>query len=185
VLRRTCALLWILANLTGFAWGTQEKPSEYDVKAAYLLNFARFLRFSPGAEPGGTFDICILGADDAVGRTLDQITTGESINSRPIRVLRVPDPTDGRRCNVLYLSAAEHDSLREDMAILSGSDALTVSDEPDFMDRGGMIQFVLKNDHVRFEVNLDAVNRTHLSLSSELLRVAVSIKGTPGSGGRR
>ena len=71
-------------------------------------------------------------------------------------------------------------NLREDLAILTGSNALTVSDAPDFLDRGGMIQFVLMSDRVRFDVNLDAVNRSHLVLSSELLRVAAAVKGKPG-----
>lgn len=182
-LRFACAVALALAFFTASA-RAQDKPSEYDVKAAYLFNFSRFLRFAPGTEPRGTFDICILGRDP-IGHTLDQITSGEAINKLPVRVLRVPDPTDGRKCAVLFISAMEGHAMREDMALLAGADALTVSDAPDFIERGGMIQFLLESDHVRFEVNLDAVNRTHLSLSSELLRVAASVKGTPGPGGRR
>jgi hypothetical protein len=162
----------------------QAKPSEYDVKAAYLFNFARFLRFAPGAEPHGVFDICILGRDP-IGSTLDQIAAGESIDNHPVHILRVADPTAGRRCAVLFLSAFERDALREDLAILSGADVLTVSDMPDFLDRGGMVQFVSQGAHVRFAVNLTAINRTHLSLSSELLRVAASIKGSPAPGGSK
>jgi len=174
-----CLLVCLPASIEA-----QVKPSEYDVKAAYLFNFARFVRFAPSSEPRGTFDICILGSD-TIGRTLEQITAGETIDKRPVRVMHVPDPTNGRNCAVLFISASERDGLREDLAILTGSDVLTVSDLPDFLERGGMIQFVLEGDHVRFEVNLEAVNRSHLSLSSELLRVAASIKGRPGPGGRR
>lgn len=160
--------------------GPQPKPTEYDVKAAYLFNFGKFLRFDSIApqQRGSTFDICILGRDP-IGHTLDQIAANESIDRRPVRVLRVADVTDGRRCQVLFISAYEADNIREDLAILSGADVLTVSDAPGFLDQGGMIQFVLESDHVRFAVNLDAVSRTHLVLSSELLRVAASIKGKP------
>lgn len=173
--------------LSGRDWAAQpalEKPSEYDVKAAYLINFARFVRFAPGYEPRGTFDICVLGRDP-MGRSLDQIASGESIDKRPVRVMRIADPTAGRQCSVLFVSLFEQSDLREDMAILANADVLTVSDAPGFIDRGGMIQFVMDGDHVRFEVNLDAVNRTHLTLSSELLRVAASVKGNPPAGGRR
>jgi hypothetical protein len=183
LLLRACAAVCILAcGITSAI--AQDKPSEYDVKAAYLFNFSSFLRFGPGTEPRATFDICILGRD-LMGHSLDQIAAGETINNKPVRVLRVPDPTDAHHCSVLFISAFEGDSIREDLAILGSSDVLTVSDAPDFIERGGMIQFLLEDNHVRFGVNLDAVNRTHLSLGSELLRVAATVKGSPGQGGRR
>lgn len=159
----------------------QSRPSEYQVKAAYLFNFGKFVR-SAGGGPvakGPSFDICILGRDP-IGNALDQIVAGESIEGRPVRVLRVEDPTQARKCAIVFVSANEGGNLREDLAILENSDTLTVSDAPDFLDRGGMIQFVLMSDHVRFEVNLNAVHRTHLVLSSELLRVAVAVQGKPG-----
>lgn len=162
--------------------GAQAKPSEYDVKAAYLFNFGKFLRFDGGVsrERGSTFDICILGRDPMDG-TLDQIAANESIDHRPVRIRRIADATEGRGCQILFLSASDADRIREDLALLSGADVLTVSDARDFLEQGGMIQFVLESDHVRFAVNLNAVNRTHLALSSELLRVASSVQGKPGA----
>ena len=67
--------------------------------------------------------------------------------------------------------------MDQDLAAFRDSDTLTVSDAPDFLKRGGMIQFLLVSNHVRFSVNLDPIRRTHLSLSSELLRVAASVSG--------
>jgi hypothetical protein len=151
------------------------------VKAAYLFNFGKFVR-SAGGGPvakGSTFDICILGRDP-IGRSLDEIVAGDSIENRPVRVLRITDATQARACAVVFVSAYESANLREDLAILDGADALTVSDAPDFLSRGGMIQFVTMGDHVRFDVNLNAVNRSHLVLSSELLRVAAEVTGKPG-----
>ncbi len=80
------------------------------------------------------------------------------------------------------MSATEGSHIREDLAILDNADILTVSDAPDFLQHGGMIQFVSISNHVRFGVNLDSVNRTHLVLSSELLRVAASVIGKPSFG---
>lgn len=179
---RSCAALCLLFSFA--VVHAQDKPSEYDVKAAYLFNFARFLRFAPGYEPRGSFDICILGRDP-MGTAIDQIAAGESIANHPVHIVRVSDPTAAHSCTILFLSSSEAGSLREDMALLTGSEMLTVSDLPDFLDHGGMIQFVMDADHVRFEVNLDAINRTHLSLGSELLRVAASVKGSPNAGGQR
>ncbi len=174
------AAVCLLAEFAPGGWA-QQRPSEYQVKAAYLFNLGKFVR-SAGGGPvakGPTFDICILGRD-SIGPSLDRIVAGDSIENRPVRVLRLTDPTRARACAVVFVSAYESGNLREDLAIMAGSNALTVSDAPDFLDRGGMIQFVLMSDRVRFDVNLDAVNRSHLVLSSELLRVAAAVKGKPG-----
>jgi hypothetical protein len=149
------------------------------VKAAYLLNFGRFLRHSnPSAPPRSSFDICILG-QDPIGHSIDDIVAHESVNNLPVHIRRLPDVTAAKACAIIFISPKEGDSLREDLAILTGSDALTVGDASDFLDRGGMIQFSLIQNHVRFAVNLNAVNRAHLVLSSELLRVASSVIGKP------
>ena len=158
----------------------QVRPTEYDVKAAYLLNFGKFMHLSEGSNAlrRTTFDICILGRDP-IGRTIDEIAANETIDGRSVGILRVADASQASTCDVVFVSAQEGERIREDLAILSGSDALTVSDAPGFLSEGGMIQFVIQQDHVRFEVNLNAVNRTHLVLSSELLRVAAAVEGSP------
>jgi hypothetical protein len=176
VLASVCLLLGLVRG-----GPAQARPSEYQVKAAYLFNFGKFVRNTGGGPvaKGPSFDICILGRDP-IGPVLDRIVAGEFIENRPVHVRRIGEPTQVHTCAVVFVSALEGGNLREDLAILDRSDTLTVSDAPDFLERGGMIQFVLLGDHVRFEVNLDAVHRTHLVLSSELLRVAVAVKGTPG-----
>jgi len=179
-----CAFLSLVAVAlpvsSAQAPGTQ--PGEGEVKAAYLLNFGRFLRHSNAANPPrASFDICILG-QDSLGHGIDDIAANETIGRLPVHVRRLADVTAAKGCDILYLSAQEGEELREDLAILSGSDALTVSDASDFLDRGGMIQFLAIQDHVRFAVNLNAVNRAHLVLSSELLRVASSVIGKPAAG---
>jgi YfiR/HmsC-like len=176
-LRAMTALAFLLPAAAGVA---QPKPSEYDVKAAYLFNFGKFMRLS-GEGAGAhrsTFDICILGRDP-IGHVLDDITAKEAIDNRPVRVERIADAYAARECDVVFISPDEGDGMRADLAALGKADVLTVSDAPEFLKSGGMIQFVTQQDHVRFAVNLDAVDRTHLVLSSELLRVAMSVTGGP------
>lgn len=163
----------------------QFKPSEYTVKAAYLLNFGKFMRVSSGAEASrNDFNICVVG-EDPFGRVLDDITSGEKIDGRQVRVVRLEKPAfdkpDSRGCAIAFLGVSEEKRMDQDLAAFRDSDALTVSDAPDFLKRGGMIQFLLVSNHVRFSVNLDPVRRTHLVLSSDLLRVAASVSGNrPG-----
>jgi hypothetical protein len=156
------------------------KPTEFDVKAAYLIDFGKFVRQTDGQEPRTSFDICLLG-HDAMGPTIDDLAANQAINKLPVHIRRIADVTETRGCSILFISAEEDAHLREDLALLSSSSILTVSDASDFIDRGGMIQFLVLQNHVRFSVNLDAVNRAHLVLSSELLRVALSVKGKPGN----
>lgn len=177
--QRMAALL--IASMAVAAVSQPPKPSEYDVKAAYLLNFGKFVRHSNAQPSHSSFDICIVG-HDPIGRTIDDLAANETIDSLPVHVRRVADVTEAKTCALAYLSAEEGERMREDLAILAGTDVLTVSDAPGFVERGGMIQFVLVANHVRFAINLSAVNRAHLVLSSELLRVASSVTGKPQSG---
>ena len=175
----TAALL--LAQTPAATPATPAKPSEYDVKAAYLLNFGKFVRTFRTATPRSSFDICTLG-HDPMGSSLDALASNSTIDGHPVRVTHLPDITGAKSCEILFLGAGEENRMREDLAILGNADVLTVSDAPDFLQHGGMIQFVLVSNHVRFAVNLEAVNHTHLVLSSELLRVASSVAGKPPTG---
>jgi hypothetical protein len=163
------------------ALGQPPKPTEYDVKAAYLLNFGKFIRHPNPGPSRSSFDICLLGRDP-MGRTIDDLAANEKIDRLPVHIRRIPDASGAKTCDIVFFSAAEGDRIREDLAILAGSDALTVSDTPEFLQQGGMVQFVLIENHVRFAINLSAVNRAHLELSSELLRVASSVTGKPPAG---
>jgi len=116
-----------------------------------------------------------------MGRTIDDLAASQSIAKLPVHVRRLSDATQAKGCAIVYFSPEENERVREDLAILSSLNALTVSDASDFLDRGGMIQFILVEKTVRFSVNLNAVNRAHLVLSSELLRVASSVTGTPST----
>jgi hypothetical protein len=157
------------------------KPSEYDVKAAYLLNFGRFVRFSSASRARSSFDICTLG-HDAMDSSLDALGTNTRIQNLPVHVTHLADISGARSCAIVFISATESDRVREDLAILGDADVLTVSDAPDFLQRGGMIQFLMLSNHIRFAVNLEAVSRSHIVLSSELLRVASSVSGKPPTG---
>jgi hypothetical protein len=151
------------------------------VKAAYLLNFGKFVRL-PQAAVRSSFDICTLGRD-SMESSLDVLAANFKIGNLPVRITHLSDISAGKSCAIVFISAAESSRIREDLAILGNADVLTVSDAPDFLEHGGMVQFVLISNHVRFAVSLDAVSRTHLVLSSELLRVASSVIGKPPPGG--
>lgn len=172
-------LAWAVAVFAS----AQSKTPEYAVKSAYLFNFGKFVRFVPSdaIQDSHDFDICIIG-DDPFGHTLDELTANEQLDDKPVRILRLRSAAEARGCAVAYISAAEGDRIQRDLEAIRGHQVLTVSDAPDFLRHGGMIQFVTVGNHVRFAVNLDAVRTAQISLSSELLKVALSTDGTVSLG---
>ena len=158
-------------------------PSENEVKSAYLYNFGKFVEWPATATAVGEFfPICMLG-DDSFASTLATTIAGESINGKKVLVKRVAKPQEAVSCRILFISSSEQSRLKETLAALDKTSVLTVSDMPQFTRRGGMIQFVVDTNRVRFEVNLTSAERTGLTLSSQLLKVALDVKrdGQPGS----
>jgi hypothetical protein len=176
-------LLFALTALTSQAAPDAPQASSGDVEAAYLYNFGKFVRW-PESPGRGTMFICVAGKD-SFAQTVGRLVTGERIADRPLEVrsLERPNTVDG--CSILYVGTGERARLAEFLAAADGKQILTVGDSPDFLARGGIIQFVLQDDHVRFSVNLNAASRNGLTLSSELLKVAISVVGGPGHGGVR
>lgn len=158
-------------------------PTQDDVEAAYLYNFSKFVHWPP--DPlRRTLNICILG-HDPFGATLDTILDNEKIDGLQLKTVRLSDVSSAQSCAILFLDASEASHLDKDLSALSKLPILTVSDMPDFVDVGGMIQFVLRDDRVRFEVNLGAVNRSGLHVSSQLLKVAAQVVDDSAGKGSR
>lgn len=156
--------------------GQHSKPTEYEVKATYLYNFGRFVEWP--AKTGGqekSFNICVLG-QDPFGPALKATLAGEAIADKSVVAKRIPTPQDAVNCQVLFISSSEDTRLKQILAALSDMSVLTVSDMPEFTRRGGMIQFVVEDSRVRFEVNLATAERSGLTLSSDLLKVAVNVR---------
>jgi hypothetical protein len=158
----------------------QSSMKESDVESAFLFNFARFMHEPESSSRA--FSIGILGTNP-FGDTLEQITAHEQIDGRPIHIVQVTAPADAQKCDIVFLSDSERPRLDKDLQTLASAPVLTVSTLPGFLQHGGMIQFAVIANHVRFSVNLDAVTRSRITLSSELLKVALSVSGSPRQNG--
>jgi hypothetical protein len=162
----------------------QPKASEFQVKAAYLYNFGRFVQWpdESGTDRNESFEICVLGTDP-FGQALDATLAGGTIGGKSVAAKRITKPQDVDSCRILFISSSEESHLKEDLAALDKTRVLTVSDIPRFSERGGMIGFILDGNRVRFDVNLDSAQGAGLTLSSELLKVATSVRKVSRSGG--
>ncbi|MGC1463905.1 MAG: YfiR family protein [Terracidiphilus sp.] len=150
-----------------------------DVEAAYLFNFGKFVQWpvDRGAE-SQPFSICILGQDN-FGKKLDDLVTGESIQQRKIMARRLSSVADADQCQIVYFGNSEAARLPDELRALEKKPVMTVSSLPLFLERGGMIQFLVENNRVRFAVNLPPARRAGLSLSSDLLKIAVYVNTKP------
>jgi len=175
---RAAALLLLAACAPLICRAQQERPTEYQVKAVYLFNFSRFVSWpaGPAADSSRPFSICVLGKDP-FGAALDSILAGENIGGRKVVARRLAQPEQALDCRVLFISTSEEVRLKDILSALDKSSVLTVSDLPHFNELGGMIQFVLQGDRVRFAVNLDSASEARLTFSSNLLKVAVAVRG--------
>jgi hypothetical protein len=150
----------------------QARPTESQVKAAYLYNFGKFVRW--GGPSGEQFEICLIGKDP-FGEVLDTTVAGESIDRKKVTVRRISNIQEVAHCRILFVSSSEERRLGAILSAAQRLEVLTVSDITRFAERGGAIGFVNQEERVRFEVNRAAAERSHLSLSSELLKVATRV----------
>jgi hypothetical protein len=166
------ATLLALAGATP-TWAQASPSVEYQVKAAFLLNFAKFIEWPANVFQGGKTPIAVcIFRYDPFGSALDDIIRGKNINNRELLARRINELPDLKACQLVFVSKTEDKHLSEVLNSLSGASALVVGESEGFAERGGGVQFFLENKKLRFAVNVDALQRAHLTVSSKLLALA-------------
>jgi YfiR/HmsC-like len=181
-MRGTAVLLFVTAILALLPQASAQEISEYQVKAAFLYNFTKFIDWpplpgSPGKKP---FEICVFG-DDPFRGELENIVEGKSVNGQVLAVRHIKKVEDAQGCRIAFISSSEKGRLRPILNALRGAGVLTVGDTEGFAEMGGVINFTLVDNRVHFEINLEAANVQKLKISSRLLRLAQIVRsGNPG-----
>ncbi|HZR20379.1 MAG TPA: YfiR family protein [Verrucomicrobiae bacterium] len=178
-MRRNWLVSVIYLGLAGFfgpAYGATS-VSEYQLKAAFLYNFTKFVDWPPKAflVPDAPIVIGIVG-DDPFGNEIDDLVRGEVVRDHALIVKRIPPDGDLRSCHVLFISRSEKERLPALLSQLKESPVLTVSDMDRFGEQGGIINLVLENKAVKIEINPTAAERAGLQVSAKLLRLARLVK---------
>jgi hypothetical protein len=173
--------LWVLGAilmLVGGARAQSATAGEYQVKAAFLYNFAKFIEWPPSGFRDATapLQICILGRDP-FGQGLRDLVSTKTVNGRKFEVDYLVDMQLARACHILFIASSEKARVKQILERMRGTVALTVGDTEGFAEQGGMIDFVLDNDRVVFEVNRNAAEQAGLKVSSKLLSVARVVIG--------
>lgn len=174
--------LFVAAALCSAAGASEaQSPTEYQVKAAFLYNFAKFVEWPARSFPmaGAPFTLCVVG-EDPFGSDLEEITQGKTVNERKLVTRRVKKTQEREPCHILFISPSEEERLGEILRAVGNSSVLTVSDIEKFSQSGGIIRFTQDGNKIRFEINLDAAERAGLRISSRLLKLARIVR----NGGR-
>jgi hypothetical protein len=156
-------------------WAESGKLSEYEVKASYLYNFAKYVDWPTAALPGeaSPLTMCIIG-NSHLNEDIESLS-GKTIKNRRLAVHYLGKHDDPGVCNILFINAAEKASVTQILASLAARSILTVSDGKGFAAAGGIIEFILLDDKIRFKINNRAAQHVNLRISSHLLRLATAV----------
>ncbi len=181
-LRRTVLrpLLLVAALMApGSPVPAQTAAPEYAVKAAFLFNFTKFVEWPPSALPDARdpLKVCVLG-EDPFGKSLKAVMDDE-VAGHPLSLRHLAGSSSLTTCHVLFISRSEKDRLPNLLESLRGVPVLTVGDTREFLEQGGIINFVLEGSKVRFEINQEAAEQVGIKISSKLLALARYVKGSP------
>lgn len=153
--------------------GLRAQVNEYQVKAFFLYNFARYVEWPAQSfkSPTDPIVICILGPNP-FGGALDHAVAGREVEGRTFVIRQIADFHSGDNCRILFVNASARKRFHSIEANLRGAGILTVGETQWFADEGGVINFKLEEGKVRFEINPQAAEREHLRISSKLLSLA-------------
>jgi hypothetical protein len=168
-----CMIALVLYSSTIVTPAAHAASKEYQIKAAFLFNFAQFVDWPAGAFAGSQAPLVIgvLG-EDPFGSYLDDLVRGEKIGAHSLEVQRFRRVEDIRTCHILFISRSEEHQVDHILGSLKNRHVLTVSDIDNFAHRGGVIGFFTANNKIRFKINVAAARTANITVSSKLLRVA-------------
>lgn len=181
-LRGPIRAVWVFAVVLVGASVTNalhaQAVGEYELKAAFVYNFARFVEWPAQAfkEPGEPIKVCILG-ENPFGHALDNALQGKLAGGRPFVVEQISGLPRAIGCHILFVSASERKRVRTILAAVpSGCGVLTVGDLDGFAAQGGIVNFTLEAGKIRIEINVAAAGQQGLRVSSKLLSLAKIVR---------
>jgi len=164
----------VIAAAAGAGVGAQG-VAEPALKAAFLFNFVRFANW-PEDLLAPTAPIVLCVTDVEMGSALENLVAGRTIDQHALTVKRVKLDGSARGCTALYAGKLDRRKAKDLLGVLQGTSVLTVGDAEDFATAGGMIGLFVDAGRMRFAINLDAVERSRLRLSAQVLSLAKIVR---------
>lgn len=181
MIRRPSLLRLLLgaAAVCAIALPVRAQPAlEYDVKAALLLNFARYIEWPDAAFAGARspIEICVF-APNPFGPALERVLQAETVSDRPLAARDVRGASESAGCHLLFVPAGA-ESRAAALVRRAGPHTVTVGESNEFEEMGGAVNFVLEGGRVRFNVNLRPVEERGVRISARMLHVAGRVDRT-------
>ena len=183
IIRASCFYLTLLISIYGlvlspsFAAGPDSR--EYVLKAGYIYNFTKFIKWPEEATQeinNKGLNFCLAGKDP-FGNILDKFSEKLKEKTRSLVVTPRVSMKDMRQCHILFVSQSEKSNVNEILLRVRGYPVLVIGDSPGFAKNGVSINFFLQKNKIRFEINREALKRSGLVVSSELLNLARIVEG--------
>jgi hypothetical protein len=172
----TCCLALVLTFGTGSPYA--QDSTEYSVKAAYIYNFIKFVKWPDGfdTETRPAIDICVIGDSEL----LQAKSVFQQASTAKLTISLVQEnnfDNIASHCHVVFIGEGESGKLKDILAATRGKPVLTVSDLDGFADHGGMIGFALLDDKIKFAINPKSAAANGLKIDARLLEIAVKVIG--------
>lgn len=166
---------WLLVALLGgwLARAQENPPPDYQVKAAFLYHFGQFVEWPTNAfaATNAPLVVGVCGGDPFHG-DLERMVAGQDINGHPVIVRPIKALSDFKGCHILFIAASQKAQVRELLKAVNGAGVLTVGETDDFIRAGGMINFIIEDSQVHFQINNKAARSAGLNISSKLIKLA-------------
>jgi len=165
-------VLAVLLNMPGSA-RADEDNREYQIKAAFIYNFAQFTTWPDKAfaNDDSPFVVAVIG-QDPFNQALESACDGKTIAGHPMEVRHIDSPEQIVGCHLLFVPESEDDHLDDIFKVVADRPILTVGESPKFPWAGGTIRFLIEDHKMRFEINPDSAAKAALRISSKLMSLA-------------
>jgi uncharacterized protein DUF4154 len=164
----------LLVFLSGYGRAQNSQPTEYQIKAAFIFNFARFIEWPPKAFSRTTSPLVIgILGENPFHNDLQRTIGGKTVDDHPLVINELSSPAEATNCHILFISTSEKPRLPQILNVLKGASVLTVGEMDRFTENGGMINFVQEGTKIRFQINNGAATSAGLKISSKLLSLAL------------
>jgi hypothetical protein len=165
-----------IALAPGMAATAGAESLEYAIKAAYLYKFGLFVTWpsTAFASPDSAIDLCVIG-EDPFGATLDATVSGQRVGGRPVVIRRLNTIGRDSGCHILFVGGSDTQRTSQTLVAVRGSGVLTVTDAQ-ASGATGIVNFVIKDNRVRFDIDENAAAQNGLIISSKLLSLALNVK---------
>ena len=168
-----CGVLTVLVLCTRV--GAQAQMEEHEAKAAFVLKLVNFVEW-PSGSGQTSLTIGTIGADET-GDALMKLANGKSVNGKSVAVRRLAPEADLKGIDVLYIGSSQAKNLASLLDRARGGNVLTIGETDGFDQHGGIVNLLISDGRIKFEVNPHAAEKAHLQISSRLLSLATIVNG--------